>query len=79
MNTNLIEEKNKIESEELVAKISDKSWTYIKTVVDVVHEPVLILNKDFCVMAANEPFYKTFQVEAKDTEGKIVYELGNDQ
>ncbi len=79
MNTNLIEEKNKIESEELVAKISDKSWTYIKTVVDVVHEPVLILNKDFCVMAANEPFYKTFQVEAKDTEGKIVYELGNGQ
>lgn len=57
----------------------EKSWTYIKTVVDVVREPVLILNKDFRVMAANESFYRMFQVEPKDTEKKIVYELGNGQ
>lgn len=56
-----------------------ESWTYIKTVVDVVREPVLILDKDFRVMVANEPFYRTFQVEPKDTENKIVYELGNGQ
>ncbi len=30
-------------------------------------------------MAANEPFYRMFQVEEKDTEGKIVYRLGNGQ
>ncbi|PIQ92232.1 MAG: hypothetical protein COV70_01085 [Parcubacteria group bacterium CG11_big_fil_rev_8_21_14_0_20_39_22] len=57
----------------------EKSWTYIKTVVDVVREPVLILDKDFRVMAANESFYRVFQVEAKNTEQKIVYELGNGQ
>lgn len=57
----------------------EKSWTYIKTVVDVVHEPVLILDKNFRVMAANESFYQVFQVEAKDTERKIVYTLGNGQ
>ncbi len=57
----------------------EESWTYIKTVVDVVHEPVLILDKDFRVLAANSPFYKMFQVEPKDTESKIVYELGNGQ
>jgi two-component system CheB/CheR fusion protein len=57
----------------------EKSWTYIKTVVDVVHEPVIILDKDFRVMAANESFYRVFQVEEKDTEQKIVYELGNGQ
>lgn len=56
-----------------------ESWTYIKTVVDVVREPVLILDKNFRVMAANDPFYKTFRVEAKDTEKKIVYDLGNGQ
>jgi nitrogen-specific signal transduction histidine kinase len=55
------------------------SWTYVKTIVDVVREPVLVLDKDLRVMAANEPFYRTFQVERKDTEGKIVYELGNGQ
>lgn len=57
----------------------EESWTYIKTVVDVVHEPVLILDKNLCVLAANNPFYKMFQVEPKDTENKIVYELGNGQ
>ncbi len=57
----------------------EKSWAYIKTVVDVMTEPILILDKDLRVMAANEAFYKTFKVEAKDTENKIVYELGNGQ
>jgi two-component system CheB/CheR fusion protein len=57
----------------------DQSWTYIKTVVDVIHEPVLILNKELFVMAANQPFYDMFQVDAKATEGKHVYQLGNGQ
>jgi PAS domain-containing protein len=56
-----------------------ESWTYIKTIVDVVREPILILDKDLRVLAANEPFYRTFQVEPKDTERKIVYDLGNGQ
>jgi transcriptional regulator with PAS, ATPase and Fis domain len=57
----------------------EESWTYIKTVVDVVREPVLILDKSFRVMAANESFYEMFQVEPEDTEKKIVYDLGNGQ
>ncbi|MDD5068591.1 MAG: hypothetical protein PHS53_04300 [Candidatus Pacebacteria bacterium] len=57
----------------------EESWTYIKTVVDIMHEPFLILDKNLCVMAANESFYRTFQVEARDTEKKLVYELGNGQ
>lgn len=60
-------------------RLWEESWAYIKTVVDVVREPILILDKNFRVMAANEPFYRTFQVEPKDTEKKIVYELGNGQ
>ncbi len=57
----------------------EESFTYIKTVVDVVHEPVLILDKELRVIAANESFYQTFKVDLKDTEGKIVYELGDGQ
>src|SRR3989344_4652631 len=57
----------------------EKSWTYIKTVVDIVREPILILDKDLRVMAANESFFRTFQVEPYDTEKRIVYELGNGQ
>ncbi len=61
------------------AQLWEESWTYIKTVVDVVREPVLILDKNLCVLAANESFYRTFQVELKDTEGTLVYKLGNGQ
>ncbi len=64
---------------DFLERLWEESWTYIKTVVDIVREPVLILDKDLRVMAANEPFYRTFQVEAKDTEKKVVYELGNGQ
>lgn len=64
---------------DFVERLWEKSWVYIKTVVDVVREPILILDKDLLVMAANESFYRLFQVEAKETEGKIVYELGNGQ
>ncbi len=51
----------------------------IRTVIDVVREPVLILDKTLKVIAANESFYRTFQVESKDTEGTLVYQLGNKQ
>lgn len=57
----------------------EESWTYIKTVVDVLREPVLILDKHFKVLAANEAFYALFQVALKDTEGKLIYKLGNGQ
>ena len=62
-----------------IDSLGEESWTYIKSVVDILREPVLILDKDLRVIAANEPFYKIFQVEQKDTEGKIVYKLGNGQ
>jgi len=64
---------------DFVESFLGESWTYIKTVVDVMREPILILDKDLRVLAANESFYRTFQVEQKDTEEKIVYELGDGQ
>jgi len=64
---------------DFVERLWQESWTYIRTVIDVIREPVLILNKDLRVMTANESFYRMFQVEPKDTEDKIVYELGNGQ
>ena len=57
----------------------EESWTYIKTIVDVVREPVLILDKDFRVLTANTPFYNIFQVEPIETENKLIYKLGNGQ
>jgi PAS domain len=60
-------------------RLSKENWAFIKTMVDIVREPILILNKDFRVMTASDSFYRMFQVEEKDTEHKLVYELGNGQ
>ena len=71
--------KNEPAGSDFADRLWEHGWTCIKTVVDVVREPILILDKSLHVMAANESFYRTFQVEAKDTEKKIVYKLGNGQ
>ena len=55
------------------------AWTYIKTVVDTLREPFLILDKDLRVLSANKTFYSVFQTSGEETEGKLVYELGNGQ
>ncbi len=66
---------NKIDADELWGF----AWTYIKTVVDTLREPFLILDKDLRVLSANRTFYLFFKVEQKETEGKLVYELGEGQ
>src|ERR1700733_7079098 len=58
-------------------EVWDESWTYIKTVVDTANDPFLILDKNLCVLAEKKAFYKLFKVEAKNTENKFVYDLGN--
>lgn len=55
------------------------AWTYIRTVVDTLREPFLILDEDLKVISANKTFYGFFKVLQSETEGKRVYDLGNGQ
>jgi PAS domain S-box-containing protein len=48
-------------------------------IVDTVREPLLVLNADLRVRRANRSFYRTFHVAPGDTEGRLVYELGDRQ
>lgn len=68
-------EADKINADELW-KIA---WTYIRTVVDTVREPFLILDEDLKVISANTTFYTFFQSTPEQTEDKRVYDLGNGQ
>lgn len=74
-----MEHRSKTLGAKFIERLGEESWTYIKTVVDIVHEPILILDKNLCVVAANQPFYTTFKVKPKETEGALVYKLGNGQ
>ncbi|HEY6564698.1 MAG TPA: PAS domain-containing protein, partial [Pirellulaceae bacterium] len=52
---------------------------YAEAIVRTVHDPLLILDADLRVHAANEAFYDTFKVAAAESEGRLIYELGDGQ
>jgi signal transduction histidine kinase/CheY-like chemotaxis protein len=53
--------------------------TYAQNIVDTVREPLLILDTTLRVRSGNRAFYQTFQVSSKETENRLIYELGNGQ
>src|SRR3989339_233567 len=52
---------------------------YAESIIDTIREPLLVLDKDLRVVSASRSFYNTFKVKEKETEKKLVYELGNGQ
>ena len=53
--------------------------TYAEGVVETVREPLLVLSSDLRVKTANRSFYQTFQVLPRETEGRLIYHLGDHQ
>ena len=52
---------------------------FAQGIVDTVREPVLVLDRELRVIAANRSFYSVFKVSAEDTQGRPLYALGNGQ
>jgi two-component system CheB/CheR fusion protein len=52
---------------------------YADTIVESAREPILVLDARLQVTAANPAFYRSFQVTPKETEARLIYELGNGQ
>lgn len=48
---------------------------YAEAIVTTIHEPLLVLTKDFRVRSANPAFYKLFQLTEEETINKILFEL----
>jgi two-component sensor histidine kinase len=48
-------------------------------IVDTIHEPFLVLDDKFRVLAASRSFYETFKVNPKQTQGRLLYDLGDGQ
>jgi len=60
-------------------QLLDQIEAYAQDVVDTVREPLLILDSSLRVHSANRAFYQTFHVSSEETEGRLIYELGNGQ
>lgn len=48
-------------------------------IVDTVREPLLVLDQELRVIAASRSFYAAFKVNPEDTQGRLLYELGDGQ
>jgi two-component sensor histidine kinase len=52
---------------------------FAEKLIDSVREGLVVLTWDLRVRTANHSFYRTFAVKPDETEGRLIYELGNGQ
>lgn len=52
---------------------------YAQAIVETVREPLLVLDAHLRVQYANAAFYATFRVASEETEGRLLFDLGNRQ
>ena len=62
-----------------VSEESPESRWFAEDIVGTMREPLLVLDSNRRVLSANPAFYRTFHVDPKETQGVLVYELGNRQ
>ena len=65
------------------AKVAEKkaknALRFSEGVVNTVRECLVVMDQDIRVVSANRSFYRIFKVKPEDTQGKLLYELGNRQ
>lgn len=50
-----------------------------QSIVDTVREPLVVLDTELRVIAASRSFYSKFKVSPEDTQGKLLFSLGDGQ
>ena len=55
------------------------SRDYAESIVSSMRSPLVVLDARLRVKTASAAFYETFQVDPTETEGRLIYDLGNGQ
>ena len=68
-------------NQEMQARIQqvEELHQYTEAILETIHEPMLILDKNMRIKSANASFFKTFKVTEADTNGESLYKLSNNQ
>ncbi|WP_301663167.1 chemotaxis protein CheB [Methanoculleus frigidifontis] len=53
--------------------------TYAENIIATVREPLVVLDADLRIVSANRSFYTMFRVAPEETEGHLLYDIGNRQ
>jgi PAS domain S-box-containing protein len=56
-----------------------RALDFAEAVVATVREPLIVLDGNLRVRTANDAFYKIFELDKQETEGRLFYEIGNGQ
>ncbi|MCD0487615.1 PAS domain S-box protein [Pedobacter sp. MC2016-14] len=56
-----------------------ESEEYLSSIVETIRESLIVMDKDYKVLSANNHFLNTFKVSINETKGKLLYDLGNGQ
>jgi PAS domain S-box-containing protein len=62
-----------------VERAVQEALEYAESVIETVREPLVVLDANLRVISVNHSFYQTFKVTPENTEGKLIYDLGNRQ
>lgn len=57
----------------------NEAYNFSEAVFSTIHEPMIVLDKNLRVKSANKRFYKVYKTNEEDTEGMLLYDLGNRQ
>jgi two-component system, chemotaxis family, CheB/CheR fusion protein len=52
---------------------------YAESIIATIRESVLVLDENLRIKSANRSFYKTFKLRPDETEGYLIFEVGNSQ
>lgn len=66
------------EREQLLFELEGRT-EFAEKLIDSVREALIVLGWDLRIHTANQSFYETFEVNQKETEGRLIYEIGNRQ
>ncbi len=59
--------------------LAQSAQHYAEAIVNTIREPIIVLDASLTVVSAGHSFYEKFKTTQNDTEGKLIYELGEGQ
>lgn len=63
----------------LVEQELNEAKIYAESILETLHEPLLVLDPELGVKSANAAFYSSFNARPEETIGQRIYDLGNGQ
>lgn len=58
---------------------NDDQRIFLENIIDTIRESLIVLDEQMRVLTVNRSFLTQFQASPEETEGKLVYDLGNGQ